>query len=211
MGGRRGFTLVELLVVIGILAVLAAIVFPVFSRAREKARAATCLSNLKQLGLAVAMYCQDYDSKFPWGLDPADWYLPLIWSGYPQWQALIPTMQYLHEVVNPYVRNRQVWACPSDSGYTQLEDSGLALNAQPSAYEAFGTSYMWRTEVCFSQATLESLRDPVGTNLLFDGHGAWHGWGLGYTQKRWNILFGDLHVKSADRTLYDKAWMTLIP
>src|SRR5437868_6730562 len=59
---RRGFTLIELLVVISIIAILAAILFPVFAQARDKARAATCLSNFKQLALAIAMYDQDYES-----------------------------------------------------------------------------------------------------------------------------------------------------
>ena len=68
---RRGFTLIELLVVIAIIAILAAILFPVFAQAREKARSASCLSNLKQMGLAWMMYAQDYDEKFPFA-DPGD-------------------------------------------------------------------------------------------------------------------------------------------
>jgi prepilin-type N-terminal cleavage/methylation domain-containing protein/prepilin-type processing-associated H-X9-DG protein len=63
--GERGFTLIELLVVIAIIAILAAILFPVFAQAREKARAATCVSNLKQLGLGMMMYAQDYDENYP--------------------------------------------------------------------------------------------------------------------------------------------------
>ena len=63
---QRAFTLIELLVVIAIIAILAAILFPVFARAREQARKATCLSNLKQIGLAANMYVQDYDEQFPW-------------------------------------------------------------------------------------------------------------------------------------------------
>src|SRR5690348_5806736 len=62
---RGGFTLIELLVVIAIIAILAAILFPVFAQAREKARTATCLSNLRQIGLANQMYLQDYDERFP--------------------------------------------------------------------------------------------------------------------------------------------------
>jgi len=64
---RRGFTLIELLVVIAIIAILAAILFPVFARAREKARQSSCLSNVKQLDLAVQMYIQDYDEMLPYG------------------------------------------------------------------------------------------------------------------------------------------------
>src|SRR5687768_2051326 len=64
-GTRRGFTLIELLVVIAIIAILAAVLFPVFAQAREKARAASCLSNTKQVGTAVQLYLQDYDETFP--------------------------------------------------------------------------------------------------------------------------------------------------
>jgi len=96
--GRRssGFTLIELLVVIAIIAVLAAILFPVFARAREKARAASCTSNLKQLGLAVMMYAQDWDET-----------LPVAFSGINWWQGT------WKERVFPYVKNIQVYACPS--------------------------------------------------------------------------------------------------
>src|ERR1043166_4890534 len=67
---RKGFTLIELLVVIAIIAILAAILFPVFAQAREQARSTACLSNTKQIGLAVHMYAQDYDEAFPMGTYP---------------------------------------------------------------------------------------------------------------------------------------------
>src|SRR5438270_8287108 len=64
---KRGFTLIELLVVIAIIAIIAAILFPVFAQAREKARQATCVSNMKQIGTALTMYQQDYDETYPFG------------------------------------------------------------------------------------------------------------------------------------------------
>src|SRR5581483_3910255 len=81
MSKRNGFTLIELLVVIAIIAILAAILFPVFAQAREKARAITCLSNIRQLGLANRMYVQDYDEKLPW---TGNWYAACTsYAGFP--------------------------------------------------------------------------------------------------------------------------------
>jgi prepilin-type N-terminal cleavage/methylation domain-containing protein len=93
---RTGFTLIELLVVIAIIAVLAAILFPVFAQAREKARQTYCLSNVKQLTLGVIMYAQDYDEMLP----------PTQNDSFMLWPDLI----------NPYIKNNQVRVCISDLG-----------------------------------------------------------------------------------------------
>jgi prepilin-type N-terminal cleavage/methylation domain-containing protein/prepilin-type processing-associated H-X9-DG protein len=94
-GKKSGFTLIELLVVIAIIAILAAILFPVFAQAREKARSVTCLSNFKQLGSGVLMYMQDYDGAYP-----------LAWYGIPQYG--------FDCVLQPYVKNLKVFECPSN-------------------------------------------------------------------------------------------------
>ncbi|MDR3710945.1 MAG: DUF1559 domain-containing protein [Capsulimonadaceae bacterium] len=104
VGGRRsaridastGFTLIELLVVIAIIAILAAILFPVFAQAREKARATACLSNLKQLGLAYTQYEQDYDETVPCGTN--GWGAGLGWAAQ----------------VYPYVKSTAAFLCPDD-------------------------------------------------------------------------------------------------
>src|SRR5713226_9587436 len=98
--GRGGFTLIELLVVIAIIAILAAILFPVFAQAREKARQTTCASNMKQMGLALEMYRQDYDSRnpneWPWaGLNLYDWDHTFL------------------EVIAPYTKSQKIGVCPS--------------------------------------------------------------------------------------------------
>jgi prepilin-type N-terminal cleavage/methylation domain-containing protein/prepilin-type processing-associated H-X9-DG protein len=103
---RRGFTLIELLVVIAIIAILAAILFPVFARAREKARQASCQSNLKQIALAAIMYAQDYDERCVLGYETGR-----LWS----------------DLLAPYMKNTQMLICPSA---TQYAANGYGINSQ---------------------------------------------------------------------------------
>lgn len=100
---RHAFTLIELLVVIAIIAILAAILFPVFAQARNQARQASCISNLKQLATGQLMYLQDYDEKF------AKWHTDLMW------QTPIRTDAMWMQEIYPYVKNAGVYACANDS------------------------------------------------------------------------------------------------
>ena len=95
---HQGFTLIELLVVIAIIAVLAVMLFPVFARARERARQTRCASNLRQVGLALEMYCADWDDVLP----KSAFTFP---TGYPYWA----------DVLSPDMRNEAILVCPSQN------------------------------------------------------------------------------------------------
>jgi len=199
---NRAFTLVELLTVIAVIAVLAAILFPVFATVRGKAREITCVSNLRQIGTAVSMYAQDFDGLYPYGVDPADKFTPQIWAGFPAFQAEIPNIAYVHEVLQPYCKSKEIFHCASDFGFDTEDFTGLLIdpggnppNANPSSFKKFGTSYYYRTEIAFRHAGDQSFQRPSELNVLFDGAGKWHG-GLLPWDRRYNTLFGDGHTKS---------------
>ncbi len=120
----RAFTLIELLVVIAIIAILAAILFPVFARARENARRASCQSNLKQIMLGYMQYTQDYDEKVP-----AAYYYTTGW----------------YNTMYPYIKSTQIYKCPSDSSEVVAVNSNLLM---PNGYRV---SYAYNWDVGFYQ------------------------------------------------------------
>jgi prepilin-type N-terminal cleavage/methylation domain-containing protein len=108
---RRGFTLIELLVVIAIIAILAAILFPVFARARENARRASCQSNLKQIGLGLMQYVQDYDERLPGRM-------------FHDGGGAEDSTQNWRRTIQPYVKSTQLFRCPSNRRNNDNADGG---------------------------------------------------------------------------------------
>jgi prepilin-type N-terminal cleavage/methylation domain-containing protein len=138
----RGFTLIELLVVIAIIAILAAILFPVFARAREQARKTTCLSNLKQMGTAMLMYVQDYDETYPWLMqdgrnnDNATGLSRQMSPGPPNLNGIRGL--FMDYTLQPYIKNLGLFNCPTLRPSTPVLDaSGLPMNQ----YGSYGYSY----------------------------------------------------------------------
>ncbi len=139
---RNGFTLIELLVVIAIIAILASILFPVFARARENARKASCMSNLKQIGLGMAQYTQDYDEKL------------LI-------QAPVAN-QHFGAILQPYLKSRQIFLCPSATGSI----------ATPTTPPGDPQDHIWQMPDLNSAGVLDPFNGSYGMNLNLSGGAA---------------------------------------
>jgi len=184
-----GFTLIELLVVIAIIAILAAILFPVFARAREKARQSACNSNIKQLGLALIMYAQDYDGVWAmWGYggsDPDD--TPA--NGAYTWDT----------VVAPYIKNDQILICPSNHNY----DGGARSRSYAMPRYVSGVNVDLAPAPAATVALFEKGHKTPGkwgdaaAENFFQSHGCT---GFGLTTETWhqdgkNFVFSDGHAK----------------
>jgi prepilin-type N-terminal cleavage/methylation domain-containing protein/prepilin-type processing-associated H-X9-DG protein len=213
-----GFTLIELLVVIAIIAVLAAIIFPVFSNVRKRAHQTTCLSNLRQIGMATMMYAQDHDDHLLWGGDPED----LHGGGWSGDDAVkIATMKPQHKILFPYLKNNEIWHCPSDFGF---DKSGLFddsfLSAHPSSFIQYSSSYYTHTYLILLQKPISTMQitfsdgktgGSADIGFFFDAKGSWHGGSEGdFKNYRSNVSFLDGHAKSLSFAEYSKLWTNRI-
>jgi prepilin-type N-terminal cleavage/methylation domain-containing protein/prepilin-type processing-associated H-X9-DG protein len=173
----RGFTLIELLVVIAIIAILAAILFPVFAKAREKARQTACLSNNRQLGTAVMMYAQDYDETYP----PSYLYNNGINGSAGRSHITVMTL--------PYIKNEQIWVCPSDADPTPLpqipEDIMLPVSSYVPNEAVIPRDKFSRTQGYprpYSVVTMAEVDAPANTIAIVeqeeneDPYGCCHPW-----------------------------------
>jgi len=211
---RRGFTLIELLVVIAIIAILAAILFPVFARAREKARQSSCQSNLKQIGLAYAMYAQDYDERLPRG---SGYIAPGTAADPPGTNTIAGLYGEWYITLAPYIKNTQIFNCPS-SPYSDVNSGGV--NSGPS-WPGYGVGYtrnLWLSALALANivepACVIQLMDgrnnyarwqcpahlagwPTYTGKMTDGSETNYAWSYNRHNDGCNYLFCDGHVKWA--------------
>ena len=171
MQRKKGFTLIELLVVIAIISILASVLFPVFARARENARRSSCLSNLKQLGLAMMQYTQDFDEKMVPG------FIEYPVAGAYRLPNGVPSTsrwELWYHMIHPYIKNSQIMNCPSESAvvwtdgsytggipYGYNYTSAMTLSCSPNCGVNLGTPLT-------AGASLSAIEDATGTIMISD-------------------------------------------
>jgi prepilin-type N-terminal cleavage/methylation domain-containing protein/prepilin-type processing-associated H-X9-DG protein len=176
--GRAGFTLVELLVVIAVIAILAAILYPVFAIAREKARQTGCTSNLRQIGTAVQMYLQDYDGTYPGNPYPGQQANPI--------QTLDWTPYYIK--LYPYVKNYQLFVCPSrgngkfgaprlESLVLKEERANCDIATYPDSTPGTNDHLFWRMSYAYNEELKHTLEVEIANTarmpMLWDANSVW--------------------------------------
>lgn len=198
---RRGFTLIELLVVIAIIAILASILFPVFARARENARRSSCQSNMKQIGLGVLQYTQDYDEKMPKAfVDPnveGAWMYATATTAYgggtaTAFGSTASAFNPAKGSIYPYMKSSQVFVCPSDTANQGNSYSmNQLLGAAPLAIlNNSASTLLFGEEAMNSQGSTDDASIDGPTNLPMSKRHL----------ETSNVLFADGHVKALRQT-----------
>jgi len=201
---RKAFTLIELLVVIAIIAILAAILFPVFAQARETARKASCQSNLKQLGNAWMMYVQDYDERSninSWNSNT---------FGDPSLPPGTGVLQIFGQRLQPYTKNYQVLRCPSGAFPWTSDDTQERPPVRLQGHYGFHSYGHWNMAEITAPAEFFLMWDTNGPPTCTQGNNAWIGteditdsykWASNQCfaarhQDQINMLYADGHVKT---------------
>jgi prepilin-type N-terminal cleavage/methylation domain-containing protein/prepilin-type processing-associated H-X9-DG protein len=177
------FTLIELLVVIAIIAILAAILFPVFGRARENARRSSCQSNLKQIGLGIAQYTQDYDERF---------FIQVVDKTTPA------NTRVFSKIVQPYLKSEQIFICPSATGTEATE--ATTPDSKDHIWAMNGTKGTYAFNFLLDGASLAEIGDSARTAMLMDSgspifSGSADQWVTTRHFEGINVAYADGHVK----------------
>lgn len=161
----RGFTLIELLVVIAIIAILAAILFPVFAKARDRANSTACINNEKQIGIALTQYSSDYDEHFPPERIPPNWGL-----GSPTWK----------DALDPLIKTKNVWVCPSNQYAWANTPSPFGVNKIGDECGRFPRSYAYNGDIFYVNPTYQNagvpssaFKNPAGTILFVESRSSY--------------------------------------
>jgi prepilin-type N-terminal cleavage/methylation domain-containing protein/prepilin-type processing-associated H-X9-DG protein len=179
----KGFTLIELLVVVAIIGILAAILFPVFARARENARRSSCMSNMKQMGLGLMMYSQDYDERMPL----ASYQYPVVGAyHYPNGRLATAKGRGWYSMIFDYMKDWHVFNCPSEEPALYY-DGGYNLTSFPYSYNyaaphpaklsgmsgsACSDVKNWNCGISMPGANMAEIEDPAGTIFVVEGSSA---------------------------------------
>ena len=212
MRKRSGFTLIELLIVIAIIANLAAILFPVFAKARESARRTKCTANLKQLQLGFSLYVSDYDGVSPPANDKANHqaeyerccYFAEDWMASPNWASTIL----------PYTKSHQIYECPSTLKWSQYADT----SKPPISYIANGNTLGRHESECPSPSSKILLFDSrfndsaclINPGYFPDGSSAWK-WYTGWSTHGTggiNVIYLDGHANYITESFFDNAFVS---